>query len=230
MRSLCARLWTRLRSRAAKAASVKGSPGPRLLVIVEGPHDIEFLKRISAILHERDPRIPALAALERQGSLVFVPFGGGDIWLWTTRFAGLGLPEFHLYDREGPPETEMRQKAADVVNLRPNCRAVLTRKRSLENYVHPAAIREVCGIDLDFSDDDPVADLLAQRLYQRDALAVAWADLPRRAKTRRRNRVKKWLHTKALDRMTPERLAERDPEGEVRSWLETIARLAGCTR
>jgi hypothetical protein len=26
--------------------------------------------------------------------------------------------------------------------------------------------------------------------------------------------------------MTPERLAERDPEGEVRSWLVTIARLA----
>ena len=176
-----------------------------------------------------DPSIPDLATLERQGRLVFVPFGGGDIWLWTTRLAGLGLSEFHLYDREGPPETEMRQKAADVVNLRPNCRAVITNKRSLENYVHPAAIREACGIELEFSDDDPVADLLAQRLYQRDEPLVPWAELPRRAKTRRRNRVKKWLHTKALDHMTCERLAQRDPQGEVRSWLETIARLAGRT-
>lgn len=227
MHSLCARLRAWLRGRAPEAALVKGSAGPRLLVVVEGPHDIEFLRRLSAILHVHDPGTPDLARLERQGRLVFVTFGGGDIWLWTTRLAGLGLPEFHLYDREGPPETEIRQKAADVVNLRPNGCAVLTGKRSLENYVHPAAIRDVCGIELNFSDDDPVADLLARQLYQRDEPLVPWAELPRRAKTRRRNRVKKWLHTKALDRMTPERLAERDPDSEIRSWLETIARLAG---
>ena len=100
------------------------------------------------------------------------------------------------------------------------------RRRGHTVTEHPDAIREVCGIDLDFSDDDPGADLLAQRLYQRDEPLVPWAELPRRVKTRRRNRVKKWLHTEALDRMTPERLAERDPEGEVRSWLEHIARLA----
>ena len=199
--------------------------GPRILVVVEGPHDIEFLKRISMILHAHQPGLPDLASRERRGALVFVPFGGGDPWLWADRLAALGLPEFHLYDRESPPETELRQRVADAVNLRPRCRAVLTGKRSLENYLHPAAIREVSGIEVQFTDDDHVAELIAQRLHSQDRQAL-WAALPRRTQTRRCNRVKKWLHAKAVDRMTPARLAERDPQGEVVSWLATMARLA----
>jgi hypothetical protein len=193
--------------------------------VVEGPHDIEFLRRISAMLHRHQSSLPDLESMERRGELIFVPFGGGDPWLWTHRLAALTLPEFHLLDREAPPETQLRQQAADVVNLRPRCRAVLTQKRSLENYLQPQAVFEVSGINLEFSDDDPVAALIAERLYNVEG-QVAWADLPRQARARRLNRAKKWLHTKAVDRMTPDRLAERDPEGEVRSWLETIGRLA----
>ena len=44
--------------------------------------------------------------------------------------------------------------------------------------------------------------------------------------SRRRNRVKKWLHTKAVDRMTVQRLSERDPLGEVVSWLRMISRMS----
>ena len=33
--------------------------------------------------------------------------------------------------------------------------------------------------------------------------------------------------TFAMDRMTPQRLAERDPLGEVASWLQVIAAMAG---
>jgi hypothetical protein len=193
--------------------------------VVEGPHDIEFLRRISAMLHRHQRSLPDLQSMEHQGELIFVPFGGGDPWLWTHRLSALALPEFHLLDREMPPETQLRQQAAEVVNLRPRCRAVLTQKRSLENYLHPQAVFEVSGIELDFSDDDPVAALIAERLYNAEG-QVAWADLPRQARARRLNRAKKWLHTKAVDRMTPDRLAERDPQGEVRAWLETVTRLA----
>jgi putative ATP-dependent endonuclease of OLD family len=225
MRSLGARLRALLQGRAPAATPGDVSPKPRILVVVEGAHDVEFLRRISAILHVHDPHLPDLAALERQGQLIFIPIGG-DIWLWTTRLAALNLPEFHLYDREDRPETEIRRQAANAVDLRPNCRALVTGKRSLENYLHPEAIREVCGLEIGFTDDDPVADLLAQQLYERDALGESWAELPRRTKTRRRNRVKKWLHSRGVERMTPQRLAQRDPDGEVRSWLETIARMA----
>ena len=222
------RAWLLRRRKTASNRTAKPPPlgrHPRILVVVEGPHDIEFLKRISSILSADNPTLPDLAVMERRGELVFVPFGGGDLWLWANRLAPLGLPELHLYDRESPPESELRQRVADTVNQRPGCRAVLTSKRSLENYLHPSAVREVCGIELVFADDDPVADLIAQRLYAHQD-EVPWQELPRRTLTRRRNRVKKWLHAKVVDRMTPRRLVEQDPQGEVVSWLKMIASLA----
>ncbi|NQT40152.1 MAG: ATP-dependent endonuclease [Planctomycetes bacterium] len=184
------------------------------------------MRRISAILHIDDPHVPDLSAMECRGELIFVPFGGGDVSLWTDRLAGLDRPEFHLYDREMPPETQSRQTIADAVNRRPRCQAVLTDKRSLENYLTPSAIREAGAVDITFGDRDHVAELVARRMHARLTGQPPWNDLSARRRKRRRDRVKKWLNTRAVARMTPERLAKRDPVGEVRCWLATIARLA----
>ncbi len=200
--------------------------GPRIFLVVEGVNDIQFLRRISAILHIDDPHMPDLSAMERHGELIFVPFGGGDVSLWVDRLAGLDRPEFHLYDGEMPPETQSRQTIADAVNRRPRCRAVLTSKRSLENYLTPSAIREAGAVDVTFRDHDHVAELVARQMHKRRNGQPGWNDLPARIRKRRRDRVKKWLNTRAVERMTPGRLAERDPAGEVRCWLATIARLA----
>ena len=224
--------WARLRarldsSRRPKNTSTDGDP--KILVVVEGPNDIEFLRRISTILHADDPQIPDLAEMERRRELIFVPFGG-DLRLWTFRLAGLGPAEWHLYDRDMPPETESRQRVADIVNLRPRCQAALTKKRHMESYLHAEAIFEASGIEISFSDDDHVAGLIARQCYERGNGQIPWAELPARARKRRRDKIKKWLNTRAVERMTAERLAERDPEGEVRSWLTTIARLADGPR
>ena len=199
---------------------------PRIFLVVEGVNDIQFLRRISAILHIDDPHMPDLSAMEHGGELIFVPFGGGDVSLWADRLAGLDRPEFHLYDREMPPESQSRQRIADAVNRRPQCRAMLTKKRSLENYLAPSAVREAGDVDINFSDHDPVAELVARQMHKRRDGQPRWNDLPARIRKRRRDRVKKWLNTRAVERMTAARLAERDPTGEVRCWLATIARLA----
>jgi len=59
-------------------------PRPKIFVMVEGPHDIEFLRRISAMLHTKSPTLPDLADMERRRELVFVPCGG-DPRLWAFR-------------------------------------------------------------------------------------------------------------------------------------------------
>jgi hypothetical protein len=200
------------------------------IVVVEGANDVEFLRRISAVLHSADPLIPDLLTMERQGELIFVPFGGGTIWPWAFRLAHLNRREFHVYDRETPPETMIRQQVAEIVNHRPGCHAVITKKRSLENYLHPGAIFEARGITVEFSDVEIVADLVARRLHEREGNQPAWDNLSPRTRKRRRNRAKRWLNTTAVERMTAERLAERDPDGEIRSWLETIARMAAGVR
>lgn len=198
----------------------------RVLVIVEGTNDIEFLRRISLTLHAHDPELPNLAEMEQQGQLVFVPFGGSNLPSWTYRFASLGKPEFFLLDHEVPPETEQRQELAEVINQRPQCRAVLTRKRSLENYLHPAAIREVAPIELTFGDFDPVAILVAKQLYENGLHDRPWELLSRRSQNRLSSRTKRWLNTQVAGHMTVDHLRDRDPEGEIASWLTTIGQLA----
>jgi putative ATP-dependent endonuclease of OLD family len=126
----------------------------KLLVLVEGRHDVSFLTVISTILHRDDRRLPDLRALEQAGELIFIPVGGGDVIAWASRLAPIGLPEIHLLDREVSPVTETRLLAARIVNQRPNCRAFVTGKRALENYLHPRCLFEVRGIEVEFGDDD----------------------------------------------------------------------------
>lgn len=138
----------------------------RVVVVVEGPNDIEFLRRISATLHRDDPSLPDLAEMERKLSLVFVPAGGIDLST-AFRFASLSLPEFHLLDRDIPPATQTRQQVAAMVNSRPRCRAEVTSKRSLENFLHPAAVFEASGLTVEFGDEDNVPDLIARKANER---------------------------------------------------------------
>ena len=41
-----------------------------------------------------------------------------------------------------------------------------------------------------------------------------------------KNHAKRWLNSEAVSHMTPALLDEQDPQGDVRSWLKAIARLA----
>jgi hypothetical protein len=200
-----------------------------LLLVLEGQHDIAFLSRISRLLHASDATLPDLPALEQQERLIFVPAGGGDFRPWLLRLGPLGCNEFHIYDREAPPVSEERFVLAQRVNARPRCHAIVTGKRSLENYLHPAAIQEASGLCLQFADTEDVAEMAACAAFRRRLPKIAWESLTPRARRRLRNQAKGWLNTVAVDRMTTLRLAERDPAGEVREWLRTIASLVGQT-
>ncbi len=199
---------------------------PWIFVVAEGKNDIEFLRHMSTMFHAVDHRLPDLAAMEQRRELIFVPCGGGDSRSWACRLAGLGAAEFHLLDRDVSPATEARRQTAEIVNARPRCRAVLTGLRALENYLHPEAVFEVSGLRVEFSGDDDVAELVVRKAYEQHPEHLLWEAIPARARKRRRDKAKAWLNSQVAERMTPQRLAERDPEGEVRSWLETIARLA----
>ena len=198
----------------------------RVFVIVEGTNDIKFLKRISAILHTSNSALPHRARWEQQGELIFVPTGG-DLLSWSDRLAPLIKPEFHVYDRELSPE-ELRRKVVECVNVRPGCRAVLTNKRSVENYLHPRALLEAGGQELYIGDFDSVPERVARQRFAASEPDTSWECLSRRARKRGCYHAKRWLNTRAVERMTPELLAARDPDGEVISWLESIRELAAC--
>ncbi|WP_236624793.1 ATP-dependent endonuclease [Rhodopirellula sp. SWK7] len=193
-----------------------------MLFVVEGTNDIEFLRRISILLHADAESLPNLAEMEQHGELIFVPFGGGHVRAWSQRLAPLQRAEFHLYDHELPPETELRRQAAETVNRRSRCQAVLTNKRCLENYLHPDAIFAASGIRVDFDDFDCVAEIVARKLYQQRPGEIPWQLQARRSQSRMANRAKRWLNTTVVEQMTRDMLRESDPNGEIQSWLLAI--------
>jgi len=197
-----------------------------VIVVVEGQFDIEFLRRISRTLHAADSAVPNLTTEETDGNVILVPFGGGGHAEWISRFQSLRLPEFHLFDRETSPETENRLATAAAINVRPGCRAVVMRRRSLENYLHPEAITDAFDVSVAFTPQCPVVQRLATELHRSGSFAVPWQELSRKGRHRLFNRLKRRLNTAAADHMTVARIQQADPAGEIHSWLVAISRLA----
>ena len=182
------------------------------------------------MLAKSDPDLPDLKALEASGELIFVPLGGGDVRGHARRFAPLGLPEFHLYDREIAPETARRRDACRIINARRGCRGHLTAKRSLENYLHPEAVFAAGGIRMEITDSMHVPDLVARTIWASQNKPIAWSSVPTRARRRLREKAKRWLNRDAAERMTPELLRELDPAGELLGWLTTVDRMLSRSR
>jgi hypothetical protein len=205
--------------------------GPRLepsttpcIVVVEGTNDVEFLTRISRILHGAVSTVPDLGQLRAAGQILFKTSDAAARTSLATSTM-VGCRQFHLLDRESSIVCQERGQLIDVLNQFPDCRAALTSKRTIENYLHSDAIVEASGIALLFDDTDDVATLAARARLQETA-GKTWKSLSPRARRRLRGKAKKWLNRDAVDRMTVGRLAERDTQGEIRSWLLTIAHLA----
>lgn len=199
-------------------------PGLPLLVVIEGENDIHFLKGMSGILQRADPELPDLSRLEHERQLMFLPTGGSNLDVWVSRLASLHKRQIILFDREQEPETTERRQVIEFINTQPGCFATLTTKRTVENYLHPHAIREACGIDLAFDDNTDVAGLLALKLMAQRG-EFSWRQLPYKKQRRLHEKAKKMLNMKAVQRMTPALLAENDPGGELVGWLRRIRQL-----
>lgn len=197
-------------------------PARPLLIITEGVLDIVFLTKLSQIIHTVHSQLPDLQQCVTAGQTIFLPAGGGDLSAWITRLSPLGCKQFFLFDREQHPETAVRERIVGQINQRAGCHAALTSKRSLENYLHPAAVEATFGISIEMADDTPVAELVTRSLPNVSSL---WPTMPSRHRQRLIFRTKRKLNTETVQHMTAELFAERDPAGEVVKWLRTIARL-----
>lgn len=195
----------------------------RAFLGVEGKHDIQFLKRISAILAVGEADIPNLAAEETAGRLVFVPLAGSNLDLWTTTLAGLDRPEYYLTDRDRPPPDPPKYQAQLAAWAARGCTAWATSKAELENYIPLAVLAAEApgysGVGADFED---VPMLFAEAVHNADPTAPAWAGLTPERKKTKASAVKKRLNTVCVDRMTPAMLVHSDPNDEIRTWLRAV--------
>jgi hypothetical protein len=199
---------------------------PKVFIVLEGSNDVNFLKSIARVLRENREDVPDLEQLEKDGDVIFVPMGGGNLDSWTSRFEVINRSELYIVDRDtAPPEPAKHQAFADKINKRRHCQAFITDKREMENYLHPAAIKAVRPeVDIAFGDFDDVPLLVARAVHCASNSSKPWDELGREKKDEKIKGAKRWLNEEATGQMTPTMLDERDPTGEVRGWLNWISR------
>lgn len=211
----------------AKALGVLPDHDVKLFIGVEGPNDINFLKNISHMLIQAGEQVPDLCKLEENEHIIFIPEGGSNLLLWTSRLKGLNRPEFHIFDyNEVPPNPSPNQQAVDKINQREKCASVLTKKLELENYIHPDAIKTVhLEVEISFGDFDDVPELVAKVIHESSESDREWTELDIKTKGKKVSAAKYWLNSKAVGAMTLEQLSERDPDDDIRSWFRKINEL-----
>ena len=84
-------------SRVASDLGIVPDRRAQVLVCVEGPHDLQFLKKINLILLAHDSSVVNIFADPR---VALVVLGGSTLQEWVNQhyLKNLGLPEIHIYD------------------------------------------------------------------------------------------------------------------------------------
>lgn len=216
----------------AKSLGVLPDHNVKVFVGVEGPHDISFLTGMARILRAAGEDVPDLEQLEVDGELIFIPLGGSNLAVWSSRLKALNRPELHICDRDNPPPANPKYHGHMVaVNGRAGCLAVVTNKRELENYLHHEAINEFYagnGVAVafwePFADFDDVPQRVAEALHLASG-GVAWADLSQEKRSKKIRGAKSSLNNGIVALMTADRLNQTDPDNEIRTWFSEVARM-----
>jgi putative ATP-dependent endonuclease of OLD family len=219
-----------LTAEIAKTLGVYVDGRVKVLICVEGPNDIRFLKHLSRMLCQVDPNLPDLERSETSGQIAMIPLMGGLLIHWVNGhyLRKLSIPEIHIYDRD---DDDKYQTACDTVNSR-NDRswATLTGRRMLESYLHPDAINQVFGLSLSHDNiaaiNEDVPQLVADTIRQDKS--SAWHEKVRPEKVpsdpkKWREGAKRYLNDDVASKMTAAMLKETDPNGDIISWLQRIA-------
>lgn len=193
----------------------------RVIVCVEGPNDVVFLKHMARIIKE--------AGYEEGIDLeppevVLIHLGGATLrdWVNAHYLKPLRLPEIHIYDRGNDKPPKYEHAVRTVNNRGDGSQAFLTKKAEAENYLHPAAIQRVLGVTVEITDDNDVPMEVAKAIYEASGGSIPWDELPAEKKEKRESKVKKRLNNDVAAAMTIEMLEERGALEEIRTWLRAI--------
>ncbi|MCI4668193.1 MAG: ATP-binding protein [Bacteroidia bacterium] len=196
----------------------------KVLLYVEGNNDVQALIRYSKIMHAHDNTILNLADTELVG---YVITGGSSLrhYIDNGYLRGLGKAEVHLYDNDKPEyRATIQQIEADPDQRK---RGFNTTKIELENYLHHDAIIEcyrddgVNDLTLgEIQDEMDVPEFVAKALHENSG--GNWDDLEPEKQKAKSDKKKKALNSRAVDKMTVERLRIRNGYDDLKTWFDMI--------
>lgn len=203
----------------AKELGVIPDKRAKVLICVEGPNDIHFLRHMSLILFQNGDINCDVFNDSRFAHLIL---GGSTLQSWVSEhyLSNIGLREFHLYDRDNINQQTQQhhyQREVDTVNRRGDGSiALLTTRREIENYLHINAINAyfepLLGnqINIVITADSDVENDIMPFLRGRH-----WGRNP-----------KSLLNHEVAEKMTVEMLHDNGTFDEIKGWFDTIIEMA----
>ena len=190
----------------------------KLIVCVEGPTDVEFFKRLSKIIDD-DLKVD----FENDQRIIIIPLGGSTLKYWVDNhyLRKLGLPEIHIYDGD---KKENERKAGQINSRSDDSTGFVTRKREIENYVHPNIVKDIFSLNdeeltnlIDLSKTDWIADWdkidvpkKLMKIYENKGWSI------------QESKIKEKICTEGIERMSIELFKELNDYEEVKEWFTTI--------
>lgn len=198
----------------------------KVIVCVEGKHDISFLNNICRILRIQDPSVPDV---ETDSRIIILPLGGSNLKTWAQNnfLRSFQIPEIHIYDRDDANNPQYQSACDEVNNRGDNSWATLTSKREMESYLHPDAINTELSLTITASDivanNDNVPELIVNRIQSNPVHPLRQKICRRQTPKERKNEAKKLLNNQVVLCMTIAMLAQSDPQNDIKSWFQEIA-------
>lgn len=157
-----------------------GMERARGVVLVEGKSDVTFLRHTAAVLKDAG-HLPS--TLEDAGIVPILIGGCGSVKHWVTLNLAndLGLPWCVFLDSDiggDPSQVKSIQKRREEVEAQGR-NFYSTRKREIENYLCPDLIRELAGVNVEFTDTCDAKKIIgaATKVKADDVIDKFWPDM-----------------------------------------------------
>lgn len=197
----------------AEELGVLPSTKVRLLVYVEGKNDVMFLKHISKILYSANKTNINLFTDNR---IAFIPTGGVNSlkdFINNKYLRSLGLPEIYIVDRDEQNDKKVKK-------------AIVTKRREMENYIHPSIIKEFLinkypdlkerEFNINFSDPDLFVPEAIHNLLKSNNDVLGNVDVPSVGT------IKNWLNSKVVSKMNYNHLIDLNVAEELEDWFKIM--------
>lgn len=183
----------------------------RLVICVEGPNDVKFLKNINQAI----PEYKQIIDLEKSDISIY-DVGGGKLinWINENHFRKSNIKEFHLYDNDVEKYRELVNKMKEENDGRRT--GIITELREMENYIPISLLEEEFKCNLQKFRDKWKEFDVAKHLSQ---VCPSLGE----------KEIKSIINGKLTKKVTTESLREHGVFDEIKQWFEEIKKMYDST-
>jgi predicted ATP-dependent endonuclease of OLD family len=204
-----------------------GNPSKvKLVVCLEGKNDIEFLLNINRSI----PEFRDIIDLNNEDKVIMVPMGGSALQFWVNKdyIGKLNLNQVHIFDSDiGSKSPNKYKKYVDEINNKGEKNfAFETKKRELENYIHPDIIKSAYDFEVTINeswDTTDISELISINNLNKSESSETWDKLEPEDQKERKRKIKNKLNSYCSNSLTKQHLEELNAYDEISSWFEKMS-------